>query len=180
MCDGYLDVLLMLLSPAGHSSNSTQDTGGFAFISPAQDQRTCSSCVAFAGTAAAEAAIAASLRQDWSVVGLSEQDLAFCRWVRLVLHASTCARCACLHNAPPCQFLALLTLLTLGRMSRRVVCSTGSNYVDLTSTAGANRLQQWAARQVFPYRASSAGVACERVAALPTAVPTGMPLLLNV
>ncbi|WIA18237.1 hypothetical protein OEZ85_009706 [Tetradesmus obliquus] len=47
--------------------------------SPAQDQGECSSCVGFAVTAAAEAAINVYKQQDWRDLSLSEADLSFCR-----------------------------------------------------------------------------------------------------
>ncbi|WIA14374.1 hypothetical protein OEZ85_002903 [Tetradesmus obliquus] len=73
------DVLLLALTPARYSSNNTADTSGRrALISPAQDQGTCSSCVGFAVTAAAEAAVNAYKQQSWDKLGLSEQDLIFC------------------------------------------------------------------------------------------------------
>jgi hypothetical protein len=37
--------------------------------------------VAFAITAAAEAAVNVKLQQSWEKLSLSEQDLGFCRWV---------------------------------------------------------------------------------------------------
>jgi hypothetical protein len=75
----YLDVLNLLLLPGSYSSNSTTDTGGFAYIGPAQDQKSCNAAVTFAGTAAAEAALATAMRQNFSAVGLSEQDVSWCR-----------------------------------------------------------------------------------------------------
>jgi C1A family cysteine protease len=45
----------------------------------AQDQGDCSSCVGFAVTAAAEAAINVHMQQSWNRLSLSEQDLSFCR-----------------------------------------------------------------------------------------------------
>ncbi|WIA24084.1 hypothetical protein OEZ85_013692 [Tetradesmus obliquus] len=75
-----IDVLLLALTPDAYSSNNTADTpGGQAFISPAQDQGTCSVCVGFAVTAAAEAAINVYKQQSWDKLGLSEQDLSFCQ-----------------------------------------------------------------------------------------------------
>jgi hypothetical protein len=44
-----------------------------------QDQGSCSACVGFAVTAAAEAAINVYKQQSWNKLGLSEQDLSFCR-----------------------------------------------------------------------------------------------------
>ncbi|WIA40756.1 hypothetical protein OEZ86_004437 [Tetradesmus obliquus] len=59
---------------------STADTPGRnAFISPAQTQGTCLSCVGFAMTAAAEAAINVYKQQSWQKLNLSEQDLSFCK-----------------------------------------------------------------------------------------------------
>lgn len=46
---------------------------------PLQDQKTCSACVGFAFTAAAEAAINVYLQQSWKKLNLSEQDVSFCR-----------------------------------------------------------------------------------------------------
>jgi C1A family cysteine protease len=43
-----------------------------------QDQGDCSSCVGFALTAAAEAAINVHKQQSWDKLGLSEQALSFC------------------------------------------------------------------------------------------------------
>ncbi|KAF8055750.1 CNB1 [Scenedesmus sp. PABB004] len=79
-CDGYMDALLFAILPPAYDANDTAATlGGRAFVGPAQDQRACSSCVPFAATAAAEAAVNTYLGQDWTQLGLSEQDLAFCR-----------------------------------------------------------------------------------------------------
>jgi hypothetical protein len=39
----------------------------------------CSSCVGFAFTAAAEAAVNAHLQQSWNRLNLSEQDVSFCK-----------------------------------------------------------------------------------------------------
>ncbi|WIA38177.1 hypothetical protein OEZ86_001528 [Tetradesmus obliquus] len=65
---------------SSYSSNNTRDTPGRRpFISPAQDQGTCASCVGFAVTAAAEAAINVYKQQSWDKLGLSEQDLSFCK-----------------------------------------------------------------------------------------------------
>ncbi|WIA24077.1 hypothetical protein OEZ85_013685 [Tetradesmus obliquus] len=73
-----VDVLLLALTPDAYTSNNTADTpGGKAFISPAQG--TCSVCVGFAVTAAAEAAINVYKQQSWDKLGLSEQDLSFCK-----------------------------------------------------------------------------------------------------
>jgi C1A family cysteine protease len=44
-----------------------------------QDQGDCAACVGFAVTAAAEAAINVEKQQNWDKLGLSEQDLSFCR-----------------------------------------------------------------------------------------------------
>jgi C1A family cysteine protease len=77
-----VDVLLLGLTPAAYSSNNTADTPGRrAYISPAQDQLACSSCVGFAVTAAAEAAVNIYRQQSWDKLGLSEQDLSICRCV---------------------------------------------------------------------------------------------------
>lgn len=82
VCDDYVDVLTLALTPDAYSSNNTADTGGAALIAPAGDQGACLTAVGFVGAAAAEAAIAAKLRRDWSVVGgISEQDVSFCRHV---------------------------------------------------------------------------------------------------
>uniref|UniRef100_A0A383VIM3 Peptidase C1A papain C-terminal domain-containing protein n=1 Tax=Tetradesmus obliquus TaxID=3088 RepID=A0A383VIM3_TETOB len=43
-----------------------------------QDQGTCSSCVGFAVTAAAEAAVNVFKQQNWNRLSLSEQALSFC------------------------------------------------------------------------------------------------------
>jgi hypothetical protein len=45
-----------------------------------QDQGGCAAGVAFAITAAAEAAVNVRLQQSWDKLSLSEQDLGFCRW----------------------------------------------------------------------------------------------------
>lgn len=75
-----VDVLLLALTPSAYSSNNTADTPGRnAFISPAQTQGTCLSCVGFAMTAAAEAAINVYKQQSWQKLNLSEQDLSFCK-----------------------------------------------------------------------------------------------------
>ncbi|KAF8060353.1 Wscd1 [Scenedesmus sp. PABB004] len=80
LCADYYDVLLLTLLPPAYSSNATSDTlGGHAFISPAQNQGSCGSCVGFALTAAGEAAVNAHMLQDWPALGLSEQDASFCR-----------------------------------------------------------------------------------------------------
>jgi hypothetical protein len=49
------------------------------FISLLQNQGECSACVGFAVTAAAEAAVNVYKQQSWDKLGLSEQDLSFCR-----------------------------------------------------------------------------------------------------
>uniref|UniRef100_A0A383VL10 Uncharacterized protein n=1 Tax=Tetradesmus obliquus TaxID=3088 RepID=A0A383VL10_TETOB len=75
-----IDVLLLALTPPSYSSNNTLDTPlRRAFISPAQDQGMCASCVGFAVTAAAEAAINVYKQQSWRSLGLSEQDFSFCK-----------------------------------------------------------------------------------------------------
>lgn len=77
-----LSWLLLGLTPAAYSSNNTADTPRRrAFISPAQDQSTCSACVGFAFTAAAEAAVNVHLQQSWDKLSLSEQDASFCKLV---------------------------------------------------------------------------------------------------
>jgi C1A family cysteine protease len=48
-----------------------------------QDQGACSACVGFAVTAAVEAAVNVYKQQNWDKLGLSEQDLSFCRYVWL-------------------------------------------------------------------------------------------------
>ncbi|WIA14400.1 hypothetical protein OEZ85_002927 [Tetradesmus obliquus] len=69
-----------LRSPPNATKRGTADTPNQrAFISPAQNQDTCSACVGFVVTAAAEAAINVYKRQNWNRLGLSEQDLSFCR-----------------------------------------------------------------------------------------------------
>lgn len=74
------DALLLALTPSKYSSNSTADTpGGFAFISPAQDQGTCAAGVSFAVTAAAEAAFSIYNQRSWGKLNLSEADYSFCR-----------------------------------------------------------------------------------------------------
>uniref|UniRef100_A0A383WKQ7 Peptidase C1A papain C-terminal domain-containing protein n=1 Tax=Tetradesmus obliquus TaxID=3088 RepID=A0A383WKQ7_TETOB len=66
--------------PASYSSNNTRDTPGrLPYISPAQDQGLCASCVGFAVTAAAEAVINVQRQQSWRNFNLSEQDLSFCK-----------------------------------------------------------------------------------------------------
>ncbi|WIA18232.1 hypothetical protein OEZ85_009701 [Tetradesmus obliquus] len=75
-----VDVLLLALTPSSYSSNETRDTFGWRpYISPAQDQGRCSSCVGFAVTAAAEAAINVHRQQSRRSFNLSEQDLSFCK-----------------------------------------------------------------------------------------------------
>jgi hypothetical protein len=44
-----------------------------------QNQGSCGACVGFTMTAAAEAAINVYKQQQWRILGLSEQDLSFCR-----------------------------------------------------------------------------------------------------
>jgi hypothetical protein len=44
-----------------------------------QDQGKCAACVGFTVTAAAEAAINVFKQQSWQNLGLSEQDLSFCK-----------------------------------------------------------------------------------------------------
>jgi hypothetical protein len=44
-----------------------------------QDQGNCAACLGFASTAAAEAAINVNRQQNWDKLGLSEQDISFCR-----------------------------------------------------------------------------------------------------
>lgn len=74
-----LDALLMAVLPAAYSSNSSADTGGYAYISPAQDQGDCAACTGFALTAAAEAAVNVYKQQSWPLVSVSEQYISFCR-----------------------------------------------------------------------------------------------------
>eukprot|EP00775_Hariotina_reticulata_P005129 gene5129-5369_t len=65
--------------PEEYSSSSTRSTGGLDFISPARSQQSCAACVGFAATAAAEAAVAISTRQNWQdFPGLSEANVSFC------------------------------------------------------------------------------------------------------
>eukprot|EP00775_Hariotina_reticulata_P013514 gene13514-13639_t len=78
-CPEYLDALLLSLMPQEYSSSNPEDTGGFNFISPAQSQLNCAACVGFAATAAAEAAIATNLQQQWQdSPRLSEANISFC------------------------------------------------------------------------------------------------------
>lgn len=78
-CPQYLEALLLSLMPQEYSSSNPEDTGGFNFISPAQSQLNCAACVGFAATAAAEAAIATNLRQQWQdSPRLSEANISFC------------------------------------------------------------------------------------------------------
>jgi hypothetical protein len=78
-CQNYAEVLLLSLTPEEYSSSSASSTGGFDFISPARSQQLCAACVGFVATAAAEAAIAASSRQNWQdTPGLSEANVSFC------------------------------------------------------------------------------------------------------
>jgi hypothetical protein len=44
-----------------------------------QNQATCSACVGFVFTAAAEAAVNVHLQQRWNKLSLSEQDVSFCK-----------------------------------------------------------------------------------------------------
>jgi hypothetical protein len=46
---------------------------------PVQDQKSCAACVGFIIAAAAEAAINVAKQQNWQRVGLSEQQLNFCK-----------------------------------------------------------------------------------------------------
>jgi hypothetical protein len=46
---------------------------------PVQDQLTCSACVGFVFTAAAEAAVNVHMLQSWDKLSLSEQDISFCK-----------------------------------------------------------------------------------------------------
>uniref|UniRef100_A0A383VAT9 Uncharacterized protein n=1 Tax=Tetradesmus obliquus TaxID=3088 RepID=A0A383VAT9_TETOB len=74
------DALLLALTPAKYSLNSTADTSGSrAFISPAQDQGGCAANVGFVVTAAAEAAVNVYMQQSWSKLNSSEQDFSFCK-----------------------------------------------------------------------------------------------------
>lgn len=73
-------MLLLALTPTAYSFNNTRDTyGGYALISPAQNQGDCAACVRFAVTAAAEAAVNVYKQQSWDKLGLSEADISFCR-----------------------------------------------------------------------------------------------------
>jgi C1A family cysteine protease len=78
-----LESLLLSLAPKEYSSASPADTGGFNFISPARQQRNCASCVGFAATAAAEAAMAVEQQKGWLSSGnLSVANISFCGgWV---------------------------------------------------------------------------------------------------
>ncbi|WIA16006.1 hypothetical protein OEZ85_012739 [Tetradesmus obliquus] len=74
------DPLLLALTPAAYSSNNTAHTPrGRAFISPAQNQLQCQSCVGFTFTAAAEAAVNVYMQQNQDKLSLSEQDLNVCK-----------------------------------------------------------------------------------------------------
>jgi hypothetical protein len=63
---------------------TAQLSSGASCVLPAdccllQDQGICSACVGFAVTAAAEAAVNVCKQQNWDKLGLSEQDLSFCK-----------------------------------------------------------------------------------------------------
>eukprot|EP00775_Hariotina_reticulata_P002182 gene2182-2500_t len=78
-CPTYLDALLLTMMPPKYSSASPAETGGFNFISPARAQMECASCVGFAATAAAEAAIAVEVFQGWRrSSSLSVANISFC------------------------------------------------------------------------------------------------------
>ncbi|WIA20779.1 hypothetical protein OEZ85_005142 [Tetradesmus obliquus] len=68
--------LLVATSPAVYDARN--DAGDFNPISPVKDQRPCQTSVAFAITAAAEAAAASALQINGSSISLSQQDLQFC------------------------------------------------------------------------------------------------------
>jgi C1A family cysteine protease len=51
----------------------------FTVVVCTQDQGRCSTCVGFAVTAAAEAAINVYKQQSWDRLDLSEQDFSFCK-----------------------------------------------------------------------------------------------------
>eukprot|EP00878_Enallax_costatus_P035658 GHUV01039845.1.p1 GENE.GHUV01039845.1~~GHUV01039845.1.p1 ORF type:complete len:215 (-),score=29.93 GHUV01039845.1:51-695(-) len=70
--------LLIATSPSAYDSANPSDTGGFSCIGPARDQLTCKTCTAMVAVAAAEAAVACTLRIDAATVRLSEQDEYFC------------------------------------------------------------------------------------------------------
>jgi Papain family cysteine protease len=73
-----MDALLLATSPPAYSNLDPQDTGAANTISPPKDQKDCSLCVAFAISAAAEAAVATVLGIPGLKIDLSEQDVAFC------------------------------------------------------------------------------------------------------
>jgi C1A family cysteine protease len=49
-----------------------------------QDQGECSSCIGFAMTAAAEAALNVYKQQSWQKASLSEQDMSFCKYAMII------------------------------------------------------------------------------------------------
>ncbi|WIA37777.1 hypothetical protein OEZ86_014646 [Tetradesmus obliquus] len=130
-----IDVLLLALTPPSYSSNNTLDTPlRRAFISPAQDQGMCASCVGFAVTAAAEAAINVYKQQSWRSLGLSEQDFSFCKVLpRVNCTASSdqdCARAAgCPNQLPAGGSLSWAyagsALGTMAQVKERIMLSGG-------------------------------------------------------
>lgn len=71
--------LSIMTSPAAYDSRLPQHTGGFNLVNPPGAQLSCSACVAFAVTAAAETAMAARLRINASRIGrISPRFLFFC------------------------------------------------------------------------------------------------------
>ena len=71
-------VLLMATSPLTYHSGESRELSA---VGPVRNQRKCSSCLAFAVTAAAESAMATALQQQ-AKGALSEHDFYFCKGIR--------------------------------------------------------------------------------------------------
>eukprot|EP00882_Tetradesmus_deserticola_P005867 GHRQ01006175.1.p1 GENE.GHRQ01006175.1~~GHRQ01006175.1.p1 ORF type:complete len:369 (+),score=86.84 GHRQ01006175.1:314-1420(+) len=75
---GSEEAIALLVASSPEVYDARKDAGDFNPISPVQDQRPCQTSVAFAVTAAAEAAAASALQINGSSISLSQQDLQFC------------------------------------------------------------------------------------------------------
>ena len=71
-------VLLMATSPQSYHSGESRELSA---VGPVRNQKRCSSCLAFAVTAAAESAMATALQQQ-ARGALSEHDFYFCKGIR--------------------------------------------------------------------------------------------------